>query len=190
MYLQWSTKSLQDWHYFSRSIKAFFVFYLFLLIILQSITKAVFSETHLTNVALSTDVAIIFSLLFFGSQTFEEFKLSLIQILVKFLSLLVIISVVSILITAIIFTIFYSEFSIHNLISASLPLLSLLLAFLLAIILIFRVLPFISFYFILKIIKLCVFQSSKQKSNQFGHFLRYISWPSLLLSIIHIFLFF
>ncbi len=160
-YLQWSIKSLQDWDYFSYSVRAFFVLYFLLLVFIQYITRSIFPETHFTNIVISTDIAVIFFLLFFGSQTFEELKSDLIQISMKFMRMFVIVLIISSIITAIIFTVF-SELSIRNLISANLPLVFLLLSFFLLIISIFRLLPFISSYFMLKIVKFCVIQSSKQ----------------------------
>jgi hypothetical protein len=61
---------------------------------------------------------------------------------------------------------------------------SLMLFLLIVAILTSALLLFFSYQMMLRLVRMFIIKSIRQESNQFGHFLRYLGWPPLLLSLI------
>jgi hypothetical protein len=182
-YVKWSNKASQDWDYFTNSIKSFFVLYFLLLLLLQYFATILFPTVGPLNAILSTEIILVFVLVLFGHTTYERFKVhytkysrNVLRLSIKTLApIFMLILVLEITNTSpsladqlkeIVFPLFFLLFLLISIILTFIPLL------------------FFGYQMMLMLVRAFIVKSIKQESNQFGHFLRYMGWPPLLLSLL------
>lgn len=185
-YLHWAPKLQSNEDLLTDVVSVILFLWFLCLIFILTILRPLVSEKHLVYLAVSSDGAFIFYLLFFGRWTPEKLKKDLLRISRSYLKFFGIVFVIFNILFFLIAGIYAKPISLfEQAASFNYKLVSIFALLYLSLTLILRLLPFFILHSSVKVVKYSITQSLKQESNQLGHFLRYIGWPALLVSLLH-----
>lgn len=184
-YLHWAPKLQDNEDLLTDVVSAILFLWLLCLIFILTILRPLVSEKHLVYLAVSSDGAFILYILFFGRWTTEKLKKDLYRISRSYLKFFAIVFVILNILLFLIISIYAKSISLFEQVASfNFKLVSIFVLLYISLTLILRLLPFFILRSSIKVVKYSITQSLKQESNQLGHFLRYIGWPTLLISLL------
>ncbi|MBS1491415.1 MAG: hypothetical protein JSS93_12890 [Bacteroidetes bacterium] len=185
VYSKWAPRLATDEEFLKNVVAALLVIFLFCLILVSAVLKSLASKGHVVSIAIASDSAFILYLLLFGRLTVSQLKDDLVRISKSYFKLsAIILLILNVILFGFICLYKHSTPSLSEMLRMNSEPLKIIVG-VYVVLIIFRLLPFSAFHSSVTFIKYSVKQSLKQESNQLGHFLRYISLPALLGSLIH-----
>lgn len=191
MYLRWAPRLAADEEFLNNAVAALLTIWLLCLIFVSAILKSLVSKGHIAYIVVASDTAFLFYLLLFGRWTIRQLKDDLLRISKSIFKLFAtILLILNVLFFAITCLYTRSVPSFGQTVDINFRAIAVMISLYIGLALVFRLVPFVAFYSSVTVVKRSVRQSLKQESNQLGHFLRYIGWPALGISLLHIILIF